>query len=227
MKTRLFVVLASVLALGLATSTPPASAATRSSVLASAGYNSGPSGNLGLTFSDFAEGLPLALRVGVGYSGGDPGDPWAARRVFINANTNGTPESRGRRWDYRLDAVWQTRWRSIQHLNIVAGPRLSRFSGQFDFVGGNEYFNVITTQWGLGAGAEASFPMGQRSDFLVGVGLDGYLSSRMTGHDTSYSPDGTAVNPTDDYTWADADEAIRQPKLSPRLMLGVQRRIGN
>lgn len=200
--------------------------APHATALASAGWNGGPGGQLAVTFHDFAEGMPLAVRMGVGYSGTEPGDPWAARRVFINANTNGTPQSNGRRWDYRLDAVWRAPWRAWNGVDLVAGPRLSRFSGQYDFIGGNEFFNVVSTQWGLGAGAEASFPMSSRADFVAGLGLDYFLSAKMTGHDTSYSPDGTAVNAIDDYGWADADAAVHQPKWSPRLMVGVQRRLG-
>jgi hypothetical protein len=216
--------LSAVLALALAAT---ASANPKPSVLATAGWNGGPGGHAAVTFDDFAQGLPLGLRVGVGYSGCEPGDAWAARRVFINANTNGTPQSNGRRWDYRLDGVWRTSWRGIEHLDVVAGPRVSRFSGQFDFIGGNEFFNVVSTQWGLGTGAEASFRMSDRSDFVVGLGFDWFFNSRMTGHDTAYLPDGTSVNAIDDYTWADADKAIHQPRLTPRVMLGLQRRLGH
>lgn len=222
-RTLRFVVVAALFA-GLVPAT--ARATPHTSALASAGWNGGPGGQVALTFSEFAEGLPLSLRLGVGYSGVEPGDPWAARRVFINANTNGTPQENGRRWDYRLDAVWRTQWKSIDRLDLVVGPRLSRFSGQYDFIGGNEFFNVVSTQWGLGTGAEASFPMSARHDFVVGVGLDWFLDAKMTGHDTSYSPDGTAVNAIDDYGWADADAAVNQPGLTPRLMIGVQRRLG-
>jgi hypothetical protein len=221
---RSFILAGAVLA--LATLPSPAHAAPRSFVVASAGYNGGPGGYLGFTLRDFAEGMPMGLRFGVGYSGADPGDPWAARRVFINDNANGTPESNGRRWDYRLDGVWRTHRGPFDRLDIVAGPRLSRFSAQFDFVGGNEYFNVVTTQWGLGLGGEASFRMSDRADFVAGTGLDYFFNAKLSGHDTSYSPDGSALNRTGDYTWADADAAIHQPKLTPRLMFGVQYRLG-
>ncbi len=196
-------------------------------VMASGGWNGGPGGNLSVTWSEFAQQLPVSLRLGVGYSGRDPGDPWDARAVFINANTNGDPISNGRRWDYRLDAVMPMRWGSMDNLALVFGPRVSRFAGEFDFVGGNEFFTVVTTQWGLGTGLEAGYPMGPRTNFVVGAGLDWYFNSKMSGHDTSYAPNGTIVSQVDDYTWVDADQAINQPRLSPRFMLGVERRIGH
>ncbi len=195
-------------------------------VLASGGWNGGPGGSLAIKYSDFAQNLPVSLRFGLGYSGTDPGDPWQARAVFINANTNGDPTSNGRRWDYRLDAIVPVSWGSARNLALVFGPRVSRFAGEFDFVGGNEFFTIVSTQWGLGTGLEAGYPMGPRTNFVVGAGLDWFFNAKMSGHDTSYSPNGVIVSQVDDYTWVDADKAIHQPRLSPRVMLGVERRIG-
>ena len=48
------------------------------------------------------------------------------------------------------------------------------------------------------------------------------LSSTLTGHDTSYNPDGTSVNPREDYESSDADAAVGQPKFRPRLVTGLQ-----
>ena len=215
-----------VLLVAIAPAAPDARAATRTSVLAAAGYAGGPGAYLGVTFRDFAERLPLGLRLGIGYSGTDPGDPWAARRVFINGNENGTPSESGRRWDYRLDGVWRTHWGPFDRLDLVGGPRLSRFDAEFDFVGGNEFFDVVSTQWGLGVGAEATYRMSERLDLVVASGLDYYVDATISGHDTSYSPDGDAVSPVGDYSWRDADDAIHQPKLAPRLLLGVQWGLG-
>jgi hypothetical protein len=201
-------------------------AAPRTSLLVAGGYGGGPGAFLGFTVRDLAEHLPFGLRFGIGYSGADPGDPWEARRVFINANENGEPSKAGRRWDYRLDGVWRTRAGGFDRLDLVAGPRLSRFAAQFDFVGGNEFFDVTTTQWGFGGGAEAAYRMGERVDLVLGAGLDYYLDATLAGHDTSYSPDGSAVSPVEDYGWRDANHAIRQPNLTPRVMLGVQWGLG-
>jgi hypothetical protein len=210
----------------LAFSSPGALAATRTSILASGGYNGGPGGHLGVTLRDFAEHFPLGVRFGVGYSGASPGDPWAARSVFINENENGTPQKNGRRWDYRLDALWRTHWGPFDRLDLVAGPRISRFAAEFNFIGGNEFFDVVTTQWGFGGGAEASYPINGRFDLVIGGGLDYFLNAPLSGHDTTYSPDGTCVNQIENYGWKDADAAVNQPKMSPRLMIGVQQRIG-
>lgn len=57
-------------------------------------------------------------------------------------------------------------------------------------------------------------------------GLDYFIASTLTGHDTSYGPDGDGVNERDGCTWDDANEAINQPGLEPRLLAGVNYRFG-
>lgn len=53
-------------------------------------------------------------------------------------------------------------------------------------------------------------------------GLDYYFSSTLTGHDPQHNPDGTAVNPREDYDYGAADAAVGQPKFRPRLATGLQ-----
>jgi hypothetical protein len=202
----------------------PAPASPETRLGFSLGADAGLGGETSLTFDRFAAGLPVAARITVGYRSLDPGDPLAARHVFINNNTNGTPAKTGRRWDYRLDAVWQPGW--ARNLWLTCGPRYSSFAGEFDFVGGNEFFAVHTRQWGLGSGAESRFPVGRRALLVLGAGLDYYARATFLGHDTSYSPDGSAVNPHEEYTYADADAAINQPRWAPRLTMGVEYPLG-
>jgi hypothetical protein len=52
--------------------------------------------------------------------------------------------------------------------------------------------------------------------------IEYYFSSRLRGHDTSYSPDGENVNPREEYTYNDANEAINRPGIEFRLMIGLQ-----
>ena len=52
------------------------------------------------------------------------------------------------------------------------------------------------------------------------------LPSRLTGHDTSYSPDGDDVNPRKDYTYSDADRAVGQPTWRPVALVGLLYRLG-
>ncbi len=62
----------------------------------------------------------------------------------------------------------------------------------------------------------------RRMDLTFNLGLDYYFSSTLKGHDTAYSPDGSSVNPREDYEYGDADAAVGQPKFRPRLATGLQ-----
>jgi len=107
------------------------------------------------------------------------------------------------------------------------GARHSSFKANFKYIGGNEDFDVTSSHWGLGGGMDVAYPLGRRTDLLFTGGAEYYRSSRLNGHDTSYSPDGDNVNPREAYTYADADNAVHQPALRPVLMLGVSYRLGS
>jgi hypothetical protein len=184
------------------------------------GYNSGVGVAFSGMISEFARGFPLAAKLGVWYTSVEPGSAWDARQIFINNATNGIPEERGRNWELKLDFLYPVSLLSSLQTQMFGGVRHSRFTGNFKFVGGNEDFDVKTSQWGLGAGLESQFGMSSRFDLLVSAGLDYYFGGTLQGHDTAYSPDNDNVNPREDFTYADADAAIGQPKLKPLIMLG-------
>lgn len=192
------------------------------------GYNRGfgIQGNFSLNRS--ASQLPFDLRVGVGYTFMNPGNALDARRIFINNNTNGSPEKSGRSIDYRLDFMIPKPIFGISNSYIVLGPRGSSFKGNFQYIGGNEDFDVISHQWGLGGGIESHFSMAKNFNLVLAVGLDYYLPSTLHGHDTSYSPDNDNVNARNDnenndtpFTYKDANAAIAQPAFMPYAMVGV------
>ena len=174
------------------------------------------------TVRNLAQGLPLSFRIRLGRTGVDPGSPSEARRVFINNATNGTPVSSGRTWDAGFDLVFP---RGL-HSQFFAGVRRSSFKANFKFIGGNEDFDVTSSQWGLAAGIEGAYPMTRKMDLVLSGGAEWYRSAVLKGHDTQYSPSGESVNPREDFTYSDADHAVGQPKLRPSVMLGVSYRLG-
>jgi len=185
------------------------------------GYSGGTSFQIDGMVSNFAQGFPLKMQLAIVYSRVNPGNSLDARRVFINDATNGDPEKSGSKWDFRLDFLYQVHWLSLKELYIYGGPRHSRFNAHYDFIGGNEVFDINTNQWGWGLGARADFPISRKLDFVVATGADYYLNNTISGHDTSYSPDGEDVNARNDYDYDDADDAINQPKFQLRLLIGV------
>lgn len=185
------------------------------------GYSSGFHVAMSGMVSNFALELPLSVRASIGYSMMDPGDALAARRIFINNATNGIPEENGNQWEFRFDLLYPVQFLPIKKSYLYLGPRHARFKGNFKYVGGNEDFDVNSNQWGFGAGIESHFPMSRSVDLILSGGFDYYPSSTLTGHDTSYIPDEEDVNPREDYIYEDADNAINQPRVEPRLTFGM------
>lgn len=190
------------------------------------GTNGGPGFQVQGSVAELAHGFPFILKLAVNYASLNPGDPAKARKIFINDATNGIPEKKGRVWDFRLDFLYQVNWFSWQRFYFYGGPRLAYFNGNFKYIGGNEDFDIKSKQWGIGVGLEKFYRMSARIDLVLTGGLDYYQKNTLTGHDTSYSPDGETVNGRKDYTFSDADKAVKQPDFVPRIMIGVNYNFG-
>lgn len=209
----------SVLALMLAFAVPATAADFSAGIMT--GYSAGLGVRATGTLSNFAQGFPFAMQVAAGYFVRDAGVPLDARRVFINDNTNGTPTKSGSMWEFRLDFLYKVGLLGMRDAYLYLGPRYSLYTATFDFVGGNEVFDITSNQWGIGTGITAGFPVSPRVSFVLTGGLDYYAGATLGGHDTSYSPDGQTVNGRNDYTYTEADQAVNQPKFEPVAMLGI------
>lgn len=106
------------------------------------------------------------------------------------------------------------------------GPRYSKFTGNFKYIGGNEDFDIVSNQYGVGAGFESHYNISNGLQLIFSAGMDYYFNAKLPGHDTSYYPDNVNArenNETNtDFRYKDADKAVDQPKFMPRFMLGVQ-----
>lgn len=201
--------------------TAPARAARLAPEL-TAGYSGGFGGQAGLAITDFISHSRLGLLFSIGYSSHAAGNAEDARRIFINDATNGTPEKGAHLYIWRLDFTQPLSDDIRSGWSLHGGPRYSRYSANFAYIGGNEDFDVRSHQWGLGGGLEYLAPMSATMDFRIGGGADYFLPATLEGHDTAYSPDGDDVNTRNDYEYKDADEAISQPKVEFRAMVGVR-----
>ena len=173
------------------------------------------------SIAEFTYDVPLAIKFGASYNVRDAGDPWAARKIFINDNTNGDPQKSGHSFDLRLDFSYPVNWLPVRKTNLYIGPRVSFYTATFEFIGGNEFFDIQTTQFGLGTGLETHLGISQSLSFVITGAFDYFFDSEIGGHDTFYSPDGTDISGREGYTYTDADNAISQPKYELRLMFGL------
>ena len=170
---------------------------------------------------NLAEDLPLAFRFSAGNSFFlNPGDATLVRQVFVNEATNGVPEKSASRWTFGLDIMHSVTMFSLKNTYLAGGIRYSRFTGTFQYVGGDELFDVHANQIGLGVGLDSYFRVSTRVDLVVSVGSDYYFPATLEGHDAAYSPDGTTVNQREQFSYTDADRAVNQPKLLPKLAIG-------
>lgn len=192
------------------------------------GYNNGFGMQLNAIALQPLESLPVQLRLGIGYTKIDPGNSADARRIFINNATNGVPEEKAKVFDYRFDVLWSSNLFNLEEAFWVVGPRYSSFTANFKYVGGNEDFDVTSKQFGVGLGAESHFIISNKVNLVAAAGLDYFFNNTLKGHDTSYSPDNDNINPRNDnqnndkqFTFDEANQAIKQPNFMPRVMLGV------
>ncbi|MBK7256740.1 MAG: hypothetical protein IPI01_02740 [Ignavibacteriae bacterium] len=121
--------------------------------------------------------------------------------------------------------MFPVRWLGLQNAQFYLGVRRSLFTGEFIYVGGNEDFEIISNQWGVGTGLRSTFPMGRIMGLTLSAGLDYYPNAVLTGHDTSYGPDGDNVNDREGFTFREADSAVNQPKIQPMFMVGLSFRL--
>jgi hypothetical protein len=189
-----------------------------------AGYRSGRGVEALVIAHDFLGRSPLRVRLGLRYADVNAGRAMDARHVFINDNTNGTPEEHANNSGLKLDLLYPVHLLGQPHLYAFGGPRYARYRADYRFVGGNEDFEVASHHWGFGAGLENRYPVSPRVALTLAAGVDYYLPSTIYGHDTSYSPDGTSVNGRPGYSYSDADRAVGQPKLDPIMTLGFELR---
>ncbi len=185
------------------------------------GYTNQFGVNLSGTISEFSYDVPLAIKFSAGYSVRDAGNPWDARKIFINDNDNGDPAKSGHNFDLRLDFAYPINLLNIRKSFIYAGPRYLMNTSTFEFVGGNEFFDITTSTFGLGVGLETYFGISPNLSFVFSGGFDYYFDAQIGGHDSAYNPDGTEVSGREGYTYQDAARSINQPKYEPRFMAGL------
>ncbi len=188
------------------------------------GYNGGTDLQINGEIGAFAKGFPFGVQISVAHISMNPGIPLDARKIFINNATNGDPEKFGSIWDFRFDFPYQMKRFKKSNTSIFLGPRYAMFIGRFNFIGGNEDFDVRTNMWGMGTGIKSQFEITEHLDLVISGGADYYQKSAIYSHGTTYSPDGEHIDPREEFEYEDADKAINQPEYKFHTLIGFQYR---
>ena len=174
--------------------------------------------------------MPLGAELELGYSWTRKGDPLLACQVFINQNQNNNREqiSSGGVLDFGINATYPlNQTYGPVKFHVFGGPRYARWAVRYQYVGGNEDFDVVSHVWGLGAGLRGQMPLSKDFSATLQLGLDFYFRSSIYGHDATYYPDDSNINARNNgngytYTYADALRATTVPHIRPRVMVGLQ-----
>lgn len=201
------------------------STTTNKSVTLLSGYNRGFGLSGQFTFHNFLPGNKDHIRVAVGYTFLDPGNSNDAQRIFVSDITTGLTSQRGRSLDFRIDYLLAKRFFNFKDSYMVFGPRYLTFKGTFNDA--NNTFDVTFRQLGAGIGAENYFYLDRKFDFVITAGLDYFFPGTLYGPQTFYRPNNDNINARIDlntnqpFTYKDANKAIKQPQLMPRILIGI------
>jgi hypothetical protein len=171
--------------------------AQKFSVEASAGYiYSGLGGQLAVVAEDLAPGLPLAVRLGLGFATSDA----------LTTTTTGFTEW-GQNITLSLDVLYKL---PAQGLPVSLAPYLGLRYNMFE---GGEYNNTTSDKYssnvfGFGGGIRAAYAVIPNLDVVADLGADYYLQSCIT---TSSSGGSTATTCPGDPGYATLNAFVTQP----------------
>jgi hypothetical protein len=200
---------------------PGGESARRGYVGADLGYRTGLGGELHLSLLNLAPNLPLGVHTQFGlYYVFDPGDAAKAHEAFQGNETGATLDSKkGRNMVAALDLSYRFLRTEGFELSALVGPRYDHFQGTYTFP--NEAFDVTSHTWGVGAGGMLELFSAPRVRVRLFAGADYYFRTKLSGHGSSYTPDGVDDDPAEGFDYEDADKAVRQPRFVPRVAIGV------
>jgi len=194
------------------------------------GYYDGPSVEGTWGFSNIFSNVPLGAEIGLGYSWTPAGNGTLARMVFINQDTGGDndEQSSGGVLDLTMNVTYPlNQTYGPVKFYVFGGPRVGHYDVRWDYMGGDEDFDVVSWVYGLGGGLRGIMPLGKKVNAVLQLGLDYYPRTSIYGHDATYYPNDSNVNARNNgagytYTYADAVSATTVPHIRPRVMFGIQ-----
>jgi hypothetical protein len=186
------------------------------------GYMNGIGGEVQVSLLKLSPAFPIGIHFSAGYyHQEDPGVAVDARKIFINDTTTGNDNiiEYGYNVSFLLEFSYPILKKNNLHLLGYVGASHVRHLANFDYVGGNEKFDVTTNPWGLSGGVRLGFFLTPTVLLSINGGVEFLFLDTISAHGNFYNPDGEDDNPRNDYTYDDADAAIYQPFVSPKIKI--------
>jgi len=207
-----------------------AAMAQKFSVEAGAGLYGNLGGQLAVVAEDFTPGLPLGVRLGVGFAQSDAlddgydlggGTTWGDYK-----KTNELSEW-GQNITLSLDVLYKVAGLGLPvEVAPYAGIRYNLFSGGYtdpqNKISGTKSESVSTNQFGFGAGVRLAYPLMPNLSLVGDLGADYYLNAcfKSVREDDSGNKTESTVCPGDS-GYDSLNELVTQPEWVFKLRVGV------
>ncbi|GAA5334595.1 outer membrane beta-barrel protein [Thermus hydrothermalis] len=207
-----------------------AAMAQKFSVEAGAGLYGNLGGQLAVVAEDFTPGLPLGVRLGVGFAQSDAlddgydlggGTTWGDYK-----KTNELSEW-GQNITLSLDVLYKVAGLGLPvEVAPYAGIRYNLFSGGYtdpqNKISGTKSESVSTNQFGFGAGVRLAYPLMPNLSLVGDLGADYYLNAcfkRVVEDDSGNKNEGTVC--PGDSGYDSRNERVTQPEWVFKLRVGA------
>ncbi|GAA6731725.1 hypothetical protein YIM73518_14880 [Thermus brockianus] len=207
-----------------------AAMAQKFSVEAGAGLYGNLGGQLAVVAEDFTPGLPLGVRLGVGFAQSDArddgydlggGTTWGDYK-----KTNELSEW-GQNITLSLDVLYKVAGLGLPvEVAPYAGIRYNLFSGGYtdpqNKISGTKSESVSTNQFGFGAGVRLAYPLMPNLSLVGDLGADYYLNAcfKSVREDDSGNKTESTVCPGDS-GYDSLNELVTQPEWVFKLRVGA------
>lgn len=200
--------------------------AQKFSVEAGAGLYGNLGGQLAVVAEDFTPGLPLGVRLGVGFAQSDALDdgeaysPVTGSQKWGDYKKNYNLSEWGQNITLSLDVLYKVAGLGLPvEVAPYAGIRYNLFSGGFS---GTKSESVSTNQFGFGAGVRLAYPLMPNLSLVGDLGADYYLNACFKGvrEDDSGNKTESTVCPGDS-GYDSLNEWVTQPEWVFKLRVGA------
>lgn len=203
--------------------------AQKFSVEAGAGFYGGFGGQLAVVAEDLAPGLPLGVRLGVGFATSDALDDsydFGSGTKWGDLKENFELSEWGQNITLSLDVLYKLGGFGLPvEVAPYVGVRYNLFSGGYTDPNDNvpvKSVTVSSNQFGFGGGLRFAYPVLPNLQLVADAGVDYYLKACLSGEAIDDSDNKTTdTDCPGDSGYDDSDNWVTQPEWVFKLRLGA------